>query len=155
MGVDKGPWIERNDKYEFTLGTINVILLTNTKLSNGDMAAAIITATEAKTAALRHFDVRSTLTPKNQATGTGTDDVVVISGTLPQDPQYYWEHTRLLHKLIATTTKNAVSNALIKHDKMLLHPWIRKIATNRILNYVRFSTFPCVRVVFAKAIGKQ
>ncbi|MGD6853347.1 MAG: adenosylcobinamide amidohydrolase [Candidatus Bathyarchaeia archaeon] len=138
MGVDKGPWIEKNEIYEVSSGTINIILLTNAKLSNGDMAAAIITATEAKTAALRHFDVRSTLTPQNQATGTGTDDVVVISGALTHDPQYSREHTKLLHELIAISTKNAVSKALINHDRMLLHPWIRKVTTSRISKFLLF-----------------
>jgi adenosylcobinamide hydrolase len=63
MGVDRGTWIEKNGIYENTLGTINIILLTNAKLTDGSLATTIITATEAKSAALRHFDVRSTLTP--------------------------------------------------------------------------------------------
>lgn len=62
-------------------GTINILLLTNMKLSPRAMARAIITATEAKTAAIQDLDVRSTASPaKSQATGTGTDEVLVAEG---------------------------------------------------------------------------
>ncbi len=62
-------------------GTINVILLTNMRLSPRARARAIITATEAKTAAMQDLDVRSTVSPGgNQATGTGTDEVLVVEG---------------------------------------------------------------------------
>lgn len=62
-------------------GTINIILLTNMKLSKRAMTRGIIAATEAKTAALTDMDIRSTYTPLiNQATGTGTDNVLVVQG---------------------------------------------------------------------------
>ena len=44
------------------------------------MARAIITATEAKTAALEDLDIRSTFSPDLPATGTGTDNVLVVQG---------------------------------------------------------------------------
>jgi iron complex transport system substrate-binding protein len=63
-------------------GTINVILMTNMKLSSRARARAIISATEAKTAAMADLDVRSSASPqRNQATGTGTDEVLVVEGT--------------------------------------------------------------------------
>ena len=55
MSVDEGPFYEP--------GTINIVLLTNMKLSPRAMARAIITATEAKTAALQDLDVRSSVQP--------------------------------------------------------------------------------------------
>ncbi len=62
-------------------GTINIILMTNCQLSPRAMTRAIIAATEAKTAALEEMDVRSTYTPLvNGATGTGTDNVLVVQG---------------------------------------------------------------------------
>jgi hypothetical protein len=73
MSVDEGHFYEP--------GTINIVLLTNMKLSPRAMARAIITATEAKTAALQDSDVRSSGSPgRSQATGTGTDEVLVVEG---------------------------------------------------------------------------
>ncbi len=65
-------------------GTINVIVLSNMRLSERAMARAIISATEAKGAALADLDVRSAYGPlERQATGTGTDNVLVIGGSGP------------------------------------------------------------------------
>jgi adenosylcobinamide amidohydrolase len=73
MSVDEGSFYEP--------GTINVILMTNMRLTPRAMTRAIVTATEAKTAALQDLDVRSSASPlKNQATGTGTDEMLVVEG---------------------------------------------------------------------------
>jgi len=73
MGEDTGSWYEP--------GTINVILVTNMKLSHRAMTRAVISATEAKSAALQDLDIRSAYTGKiNGATGTGTDNVLVVRG---------------------------------------------------------------------------
>jgi len=115
-GVDVANWFERNGKFESTLGTINVILLTNTPLTDGAMARAIITITEAKTAALQDLNVRSTYTPENQATGTGTDNVIVVSGNQPGQPlRYTGGHTKI-GELIGHAAKTAVAEALKKQD---------------------------------------
>ena len=65
-------------------GTINIILLTNVSLTWGAMARAIMTATEAKTAALQDLNYKSTPSPQIQATGTGTDNMIVVSGVNPE-----------------------------------------------------------------------
>ncbi|MCK5347810.1 MAG: adenosylcobinamide amidohydrolase [Desulfobacula sp.] len=63
-------------------GTINIILLTNMQLSKRAMTRAIISGTEGKTAALEDMDIRSSYTPLvNEATGTGTDNILVVQGT--------------------------------------------------------------------------
>lgn len=72
MAVDTGSYYEP--------GTINIILLTNTRLSPRAMARAVISATEAKSAALADLDIRSTYTPERPATGTGTDNILVVQG---------------------------------------------------------------------------
>ncbi len=73
MSVDEGTFYEP--------GTINIVLLTNMKLTPRAMARAIITATEAKTAAMQDLDIRSSVSPaRSQATGTGTDEVLVVEG---------------------------------------------------------------------------
>jgi ABC-type Fe3+-hydroxamate transport system substrate-binding protein/adenosylcobinamide amidohydrolase len=62
-------------------GTINILLLTNCRLTPRAMARAVISATEGKTAALQDLDIRSAATGKiNQATGTGTDNILVVAG---------------------------------------------------------------------------
>jgi len=62
-------------------GTINIILLPNMKLTPRAMTRAVISATEAKTAAIQDLDIRSAYTPLiHQATGTGTDNIIVVEG---------------------------------------------------------------------------
>src|SRR5207249_8381217 len=60
-------------------GTINIILVTNARLSSSAMVGAVQVATESKTAVLLAKDVPS-WTRRPGATGTGTDAVVVACG---------------------------------------------------------------------------
>ncbi len=74
MSVDEGRFYEP--------GTINIIILSNTRLSPRAMTRAIISATEAKTAAMEDLDIRSSQQPfRFQATGTGTDNIIVVEGS--------------------------------------------------------------------------
>jgi adenosylcobinamide amidohydrolase len=115
-GVNVASYVERAGNFVSTGGTINVILLTNATLSDGAMAGAIITATEAKTAALQDLNVKSTSTPQNQATGTGTDNIIVVSGKgLGKALRLASGHTKI-GELIGFSTKTAVTEALKKHD---------------------------------------
>jgi adenosylcobinamide amidohydrolase len=115
-GVDETNWVERNGKFEKTVGTINTLLLTNVPLSDGSLARAIITATEAKTAALQDLDVRSTFTPQNQATGTGTDNIIVASGKMVGKPlRITGGHTKM-SELIGVSTKKAIIEAIKKRN---------------------------------------
>ena len=75
MGRDTGKYYEP--------GTINILLLTNMHLSARAMTRAIISATEGKTAALEDLDIRSSFSPDLPATGTGTDEVLVVQGEGP------------------------------------------------------------------------
>ena len=73
MSQDNGNYYEP--------GTINIIILTNMKLTDRAMTRAIISATEAKTAALLDLDIRSSYNAKEyRATGTGTDNIIVVQG---------------------------------------------------------------------------
>jgi adenosylcobinamide amidohydrolase len=115
-GVDGANWVERNGKFGNMLGTINIILLTNATLSDGAMARAIITATEAKTAALQDLDVRSTSTPQKQATGTGTDNMIIVSGKSLGEPiRCTGGHTKM-GELVGVSTKIAVAEAIKKQE---------------------------------------
>jgi adenosylcobinamide amidohydrolase len=115
-GVDKGLWSEKEDAFQPKPGTINIMVLTNAYLTWGAMARAIVTATEAKTAALQDLNYKSTPTPKVSATGTGTDNMIVVSGV---DPTLLIRHTgghTKIGELIGFTAKTAVAEALKKHD---------------------------------------
>lgn len=96
-------------------GTINIIVLTNRRLSPGAMAWALVIITEAKTAALLDLDIRSTYTPwDHRATGTGTDTVIVAQGEGP-DTLYAGGHTKI-GKLIANAVHAGVTEAISKQN---------------------------------------
>jgi iron complex transport system substrate-binding protein len=75
-GTDTGNYYEP--------GTINILILTNVELTPRAMTKSIIAATEGKTAALQDLDIRSSYTPSAQATGTGTDNIIVVQGRGPR-----------------------------------------------------------------------
>ncbi len=104
---------DRGDYYE--PGTINIILLTNRSLSPRAMTRAVIDATEAKTAALWDMDIRSSFTSRvNPATGTGTDNIIVVQGTGgPLDNA--GGHTKL-GELIASAVYEGVQEAIYKQN---------------------------------------
>jgi adenosylcobinamide hydrolase len=106
-GVDEGTHIEGEEPH----GTINIMLLTNARLTDGAMARAIVTVTEAKTAALQDLNVPSSYTKNVQATGTGTDSVIIVSGTTGPKASYAGGHSRL-GELIGKATHEAVIEAL-------------------------------------------
>jgi adenosylcobinamide amidohydrolase len=115
-GVDEAHWMEEDGRFVQVLGTINIILLMNFSLTDGALARAIITATEAKTAALQDMDARSSVSPENQATGTGTDNMIVVSGNWTKKPiQSTGGHTKI-GELIGVTTKTAVAETIKKHE---------------------------------------
>ncbi|MDR1368038.1 MAG: adenosylcobinamide amidohydrolase [Candidatus Accumulibacter sp.] len=112
-GVDEGIHIE-------TLhGTINILLLTNAQLSDGALARAIVTVTEAKTAALEDLKVPSSYTKTVQATGTGTDNVIIFSGANGPKVTYTGGHSRI-GELIGKAAYSAVIEALGKQNGFLL-----------------------------------
>ncbi len=85
MGADPGKFYEpdRTGKTGKP-GTINILLLSNMQLSPRAMTRAIISASEAKSAALQDLDIRSSYSAlPNQATGTGTDNIIVVQGSGP------------------------------------------------------------------------
>ncbi|MDR2614227.1 MAG: adenosylcobinamide amidohydrolase, partial [Candidatus Accumulibacter sp.] len=120
-GVDEGAHIEGEgkDKDGEPHGTINVLLLTNARLSEGAMAQAIVMVTEAKTAALEDLHVPSSYTKGAQATGTGTDSVIVVAGKTGPRVTYTGGHSRI-GELIAKAVYAAVVEALGKQNGFLL-----------------------------------
>jgi len=113
IGVDKAGGIEREGKFE-QIGTINTILLTNARLSESAMVRSLITVTEAKTIALQDMDIRSSYDPNVQATGTGTDNIIIVSGEGP-DIGYCGGHCKM-GELMARAVTSATKEAILKHS---------------------------------------
>ena len=108
-GVDSGGSLERDGEFT-TLGTINLIILTNASLTDSAMARAIITVTEAKSAVLQDLKIASTFTPDVIATGTGTDNLVIVKGT--GVPIHYTGGHSIMGELIGKTVYNSVNEAI-------------------------------------------
>jgi adenosylcobinamide amidohydrolase len=121
-GVDEGKYIEPDPAFEKSPqqkapkpGTVNILVLTNAKLTDGGLARAVITATEAKTAAFEDLKVPSSYTKMAQATGTGTDGMIVVSGVSGPLVTYPGGHSRI-GELIGKAVREAVIEALEKQN---------------------------------------
>lgn len=111
-GADAASTYEIDGKFE-KLGTINIVVVTNASLTDAAMARAIITITEAKCAALQDLGVVSSYSPQLIATGTGTDNVVVIPGDGPRIT-YTGGHAKM-GELIGRAVYSSVKEAVVKH----------------------------------------
>ncbi len=92
--------------------TINLIVVIDGNPTETCMVSSVITATEAKTAALKELDVRS-LHTGSEATGTPTDAVVVAKTGRGSEIIYSGPASQL-GQLIARCTKQAVKEAIAK-----------------------------------------
>jgi adenosylcobinamide amidohydrolase len=110
IGCDAASGIERNGKFE-KIGTINIILLTGSTLETPTLASSYITLTEAKNVALQELDIRSAVHPELQATGTGTDQIISVSGT-GDKYTYVGGHTKL-GEMMAKSATRAVRQAIM------------------------------------------
>lgn len=77
---DSASYYEENGNFQFDVGTINIIILTNAYLEPGTLANGLVTATEAKTVALNNLRIPSQFS-NGFATGTGTDGIAIFSNT--------------------------------------------------------------------------
>ena len=111
IGKDRASDVERNGQFK-KVATINTILLTNASLNSAALAASFITITEAKVIALQELDVRSSYHPDWQATGTGTDQIVVVSGR-GSKCTYVGGHAKT-GELMARTVTSATIDAIKK-----------------------------------------
>jgi adenosylcobinamide amidohydrolase len=93
-------------------GTINIMILIDGNPIESCLASCIITATEAKTAALRELDVRSRYSGA-EATGTITDAMVVAKTGCGAEVVYAGPASQL-GQLIGWCTRKAVKEAVEK-----------------------------------------
>jgi iron complex transport system ATP-binding protein len=95
-------------------GTINTILLVNKGLMDSAFVGAVLTATEAKTIALRELQVRSA-SNGNPATGTTTDAIAIA--TMNQRPKLKYAGTgTLLGELAGRAVRRATAEAIKKQE---------------------------------------
>ena len=91
-------------------GTINAMIFLNRELTPGAMVTAVITATEAKTAALQELVVGSKYS-EGLATGTGTDQIAVASKLGGKAISFAGKHSKV-GELIGRTMHDAVLETL-------------------------------------------
>lgn len=99
------------------LGTINIILYIDGDLAEPLLARALVTCTEAKTAALQEIQAGSHYS-MGIATGSGTDQTIVVANS--ESPYYYdsaGKHAKL-GELIGKSVKKAVKLALYKQTHL-------------------------------------
>jgi adenosylcobinamide amidohydrolase len=96
-------------------GTINILLISNRFLTPRCMSRALITATEAKTACLQDLDIRSSYSGiRHQATGTGTDNIIVVQGHGPSADNS-GGHSKL-GELIARAVEAGVRESILQQN---------------------------------------
>ena len=98
-------------------GTINTILLINRELTPGAMVCAVMTATEAKTAALQELAVNSRYS-NGLATGTGTDQIAVAARLHTGVPLSGAGKHTALGELIGKTVHDAIKGTLSLQDSL-------------------------------------
>lgn len=109
---DPAGWHERGGESVPALGgTINILLFIGANLPAGTLTRALVTCTEAKTAALQEL-LAPSLYSSGIATGSGTDGTIVVSN--PESPltlTYAGKHAKL-GELIGRAVMAAVKEAL-------------------------------------------
>jgi len=109
---DPSSFSERSGKVEMlNHGTINIMLVIDANLSEGTMARALVTCTEAKTAALQELMAGSNYS-SGLATGSGTDGTIIISNPKSGLSLTNTGKHSKLGELIGLTVKAAVKEAL-------------------------------------------
>ncbi|MBN1653502.1 MAG: adenosylcobinamide amidohydrolase [Deltaproteobacteria bacterium] len=98
-----------------TQGTINTMLFINRELTQGALVRCIVTATEAKTAALQQLSVPSRYST-GLATGTGTDQIGVACRLGDIHPlRSAGKHSKL-GELIGVTVQEAIEETLSRQN---------------------------------------
>jgi adenosylcobinamide amidohydrolase len=126
-------------------GTINIIVVIDGNPTESCLVSTLITATEAKMAALRELDIRSRFSG-DQATGTVTD-AVVAAKTGRGAPIVYAGPASELGQLVGYCTKKAVKEAVMKANEC--------IPRRSILNRLKERHLPVEKLAFELAKVKS
>jgi adenosylcobinamide hydrolase len=112
---DTAQYYEIDGEWRFVAGTINIILLIDGNLPPHTLVRSLVTATEAKAAALQELMAPSRYS-RGIATGSGTDQMIAVANV--QSPHCFTDagkHSKL-GELIGRTVKEAVKEALAKQN---------------------------------------
>mgnify|MGYP000359669681 FL=1 len=112
-----GKFISTKGEVDEPDGTINTIIIINKELTRGAMVRSLITASEAKAAALQELAVNSRYSC-GLATGTGTDQVGIASRLTGEILLTgAGKHTKL-GELIGLTVKDSIKKTLALQDSL-------------------------------------
>ncbi len=114
VGEKATSYEKRGKSVSLKPGTINIMVFINADMTPGCMARAMMTATEAKTAALQELLVGS-LRSNGIATGTGTDNLIIIANAESDNLLTYAGKHGKLGELIGVTVMSAVKQSLKQH----------------------------------------
>lgn len=111
---DPASWQEKDGQIVSLInGTINIILVIDARLPEGTIATALMTATEAKVAAVQELLLPSRYS-KGIATGSGTDKIIVIGNPSAKELLTDAGKHSKLGECIGRTVMAAVKEALDK-----------------------------------------
>ena len=96
-------------------GTINIYLLIDAHLTAGALARALVTCSEAKTAALQEV-LAPSLYSSGPATGSGTDGTIIVSNTGSPTRLTCAGHYSKLGEYIGRVVKAAVKESLVAEN---------------------------------------
>ncbi|GGB62726.1 heme ABC transporter ATP-binding protein [Fictibacillus barbaricus] len=108
-------WIRKEE--DVTIGTINIWIFIESKLTDEAFVQAMMTATEAKSSALREHEVLDPVT-KTMATGTSTDSLCIASTQSGTHTMYAGTIT-LLGKAIGKGVYEAIGQAIENYRKRM------------------------------------
>lgn len=114
---DPASYYEENGKFEFKPGTINTILIINSRLNESTLLKAMIVAVEAKTVALQQLMAPSKYST-GIATGSGTDGLSVISNMESKNVLTNAGKHSKLGELIGKCVIEATKEALAKQTNL-------------------------------------
>ena len=114
---DNASYYELNGKYEFRVGTINTILIINSNLSENTLLRSVLTAVEAKAVALQELMAPSKYS-NGVATGSGTDNIAVISNMESENVLLTAGKHSKLGELIGKSLIKAIKQALSKQSNL-------------------------------------
>jgi Uncharacterized conserved protein len=117
---DPATWHEENGKSvntEVATGTINIMLFIDADLSEGAITRAVVTCTEAKSAAIAEL-IASSRYSMGIATGSGTDGTIIISNADSSAHLTQAGKHSKLGELIGVTVKAAVKETFLKQSNL-------------------------------------
>ncbi|UWG98470.1 adenosylcobinamide amidohydrolase [Dehalobacter sp. DCM] len=114
VGEPATSYEKRGQSISLRPGTINIMVFVNADMTPGCLARSMVTATEAKTAVLQEL-LAGSLYSSGIATGSGTDNVMIIADAESDNTLTYAGKHGKLGELIGRLVMDVVRESLGKH----------------------------------------